>query len=72
MLMTILIIINIGVIAYFGTIFVRLHEDLQFMNDDIVFNREQEEGGPLKYSEIEGQEKRIFDRMEIHFIKTLF
>lgn len=43
----------------------------EFMNDDIIFSRDQEEGGPLKYSEIAGQDKRIFDRMEIHFIKTL-
>lgn len=43
----------------------------EFMNDDLVYNRSPEEGGALKYSDIEGPDKRLFDRMEIHFIKSL-
>jgi hypothetical protein len=43
----------------------------QFMSDELVFDRSPEEGGALKYSDIEGQQRRIFDRMEIHFIKTI-
>ena len=43
----------------------------EFMNDDLVYNRSPEEGGALKYSDIEGSDKRLFDRMEIHFIKSL-
>ena len=56
MLMTILIIINIGVIAYFGTIFVRLHEDLQFMNDDIA--------------DLKSQIKEVIERVELEKIKS--
>ena len=35
MLLSTLILINIGFIAYFGTLFLRLHEDVRLMNDDI-------------------------------------
>ena len=56
MLMTILIIINIGVIVYFGTIFVRLHEDLQFMNDDIA--------------DLKSQIKEVIERVELEKIKS--
>jgi hypothetical protein len=43
----------------------------EFMTDRLIYNRPLEEGGGLKYSEITGQERRLFDRMEIHFIKTI-
>ena len=42
----------------------------EFMNDKLSFNRGPEEGGALKYSEMENSEKRKFDHMEIHYIKT--
>ena len=35
MLITILILINIGVIVYFGIVFIRLHEDVQMMSVEI-------------------------------------
>ena len=35
MLITILIIINIGVIVYFCTVFIRLHEDVRVMSEEI-------------------------------------
>ncbi len=35
MLITILIIINIGIIVYFGTVFIRLHEDVRVMSEEI-------------------------------------
>ena len=40
----------------------------EFMNDEIKFNKD---GYSIKYSDIVGNEKRIFDRQEIHFIKTI-
>ena len=43
----------------------------QFMNDEILFNKDPDEGGGIHYSDITGSEKRVFDRQEIHFIKTL-
>lgn len=42
----------------------------EFMSDNLTFNRGPEDGGALKYSEMDSAEKRKFDRMEIHFIKT--
>ena len=42
----------------------------EFMSDNLTFNRDPEDGGALKYSNMELAEKRKFDRMEIHFIKT--
>ena len=42
----------------------------EFMSDNLSFNRGPEEGGALKYSDMESAEKRKFNRMEIHFIKT--
>lgn len=41
-----------------------------FMDDELTFNRGPEDGGALKYSEMELAEKRKFDHMEIHYIKT--
>mgnify|MGYP003135558278 CR=1 FL=1 len=35
MLITILILINIGVIVYFGIVFIRLHEDVRMMSVEI-------------------------------------
>ena len=35
MLLSTLILINIGFANYFGTLFLRLHEDVRLMNDDI-------------------------------------
>ena len=43
----------------------------QFMNDEILFNKDPDDGGGIHYSDITGSEKRIFDRQEIHFIKTI-
>ena len=43
----------------------------QFMTDEISFNNDSDDGGTIKYSDITGQEKRKFDRQEIHFIKAL-
>ncbi len=42
----------------------------QFMTDEISFNNDSD-GGTIKYSDITGQEKRKFDRQEIHFIKAI-
>jgi hypothetical protein len=43
----------------------------EFMTDSITYNRSLDEGGGIRYSGITGPDRRIFDRMEIHFIKTL-
>lgn len=43
----------------------------QFMCDKIIFNKDPDDGGGIHYSDITGSEKRVFDRQEIHFIKTI-
>lgn len=43
----------------------------EFMSDDISLDRPPDEGGSIRYSDITGQDRRLFDRMEIHFIKTI-
>tara|TARA_B100000927_G_C16139311_1_gene338681 strand:+ start:354 stop:545 length:192 start_codon:yes stop_codon:yes gene_type:complete len=35
MLLSVLIIVNIGVIAYFGTVFIRLYDDVKDLNDEL-------------------------------------
>ena len=43
----------------------------EFMSNELLFNKDSDEGGSIKYEDIKGHEKRIFDRQEIHFIKTI-
>lgn len=43
----------------------------EFMSNKILFNKDSDDGGSIKYEDIKGSEKRIFDRQEIHFIKTI-
>ena len=43
----------------------------EFMSDNLTFNRGPEDGGALKYSEMESAEKRKFDRMEM-FVLLVF
>tara|TARA_Y100001973_G_C5193490_1_gene332567 strand:- start:1796 stop:1987 length:192 start_codon:yes stop_codon:yes gene_type:complete len=35
MLMSILILVNIGVIVYFGTVFIRLYDDVKGINEEL-------------------------------------
>ena len=35
MLLSLLILVNIGVIAYFGTVFIRLYEDVKGINEEL-------------------------------------
>ena len=35
MLLSLLILVNIGVIAYFGTVFIRLYDDVKDLNDEL-------------------------------------
>tara|TARA_Y100001938_G_C7777931_1_gene276521 strand:+ start:81 stop:290 length:210 start_codon:yes stop_codon:yes gene_type:complete len=56
MFTSLLMIINIGVIVYGATIFVRLHEDVTLMNEDIENMR----------NEI----KQVIERVELEKIKT--
>ena len=57
MLLSILILINIGFIAYFGTLFLRLHEDVRLMNDDI--------------ENLKAEFKQVVERAELEKAKAL-
>ena len=35
MLLSLLILVNIGVIAYFGSVFIRLYEDVKSINEEL-------------------------------------
>lgn len=35
MLLSLLILVNIGVIAYFGTVFIRLYDDVKGINEEL-------------------------------------
>ena len=54
MLLSTLILINIGFIAYFGTLFLWLHEDVRLMNDDI--EREGLDPNTLNENDLQSQE----------------
>jgi len=57
MLLSTLILINIGFIAYFGTLFLRLHEDVRLMNDDI--------------ENLKAEFKQVVERAELEKAKAL-
>ena len=50
-------LINIGFIAYFGTLFLRLHEDVRLMNDDI--------------ENLKAEFKQVVERAELEKAKAL-
>ena len=56
MLLSVLILVNIGVIAYGVTVFVRLYEDVGLMNDDI--------------ENLKSQIKEVIERVELEKVKS--
>ena len=65
MLLSLLILVNIGVIAYFGSVFIRLYEDVKSINEELedlkqgISFRESIDDTTVSYTHLTLPTKRI-------------